>query len=179
MNETKSTIEELQLVAFMLGEEEYTVPIMSVQEIIMPQKTTHLPKIPDFIEGVINLRGHIIPIIDGRKKLGINSENDPADKRTIILELETHTIGLIVDSVSEVLHLNTENIDSTHIDMGNETEVITGIGKYKDRLLILLDPEKLLSSMEVENIHKTLQAVKKSSILNEEKPASKSKKSAV
>lgn len=63
--------------------------------------------------------------------------------------------------------------------MGNETEVITGIGKYKDRLLILLDPEKLLSSMEVENIHKTLQAVKKSSILNEEKPASKSKKSAV
>lgn len=148
------TEKEIQLIAFILGGEEYTVPITCVQEIIMPQKTTHIPRSPQFVEGVINLRGKIIPIIDARKRFGITScsENKVADNRIIVLEINDHTIGLIVDSVSEVIHLNTADIEPTPIETSDDSKFIYGIGKLKGRLLILLDPENLFDGHEIQSI---------------------------
>jgi purine-binding chemotaxis protein CheW len=150
---------ELQLIVFALGKEEYTVPIESVQEIIMPQKTTYLPKAPSFIEGVINLRGHVIPIIDGRKRFGLSVNEDSLESRIIVLELEKHTVGLIVDAVSEVVYLKTDSIEPAPIDMG-DNNFILGIGKVKERLLILLDPYNFLEVHETESIQKSIESAK-------------------
>lgn len=159
MNELKFEKEELQLIVFKLGNEEYTVPIESVQEIIMPQTATHLPKAPNFMEGVINLREHIIPVIDGRKKFDM-AVNNSANTRIIVLELKNHTIGLIVDSVSEVVHLKTNLIEPSPVEIGENNEFILGVGKYKERLLILLDPDKFLDTQETQSIEKTIQIAK-------------------
>jgi len=150
---------ELQLIVFSLGKEEYTVPIESVQEIIMPQKATHIPKSPAFIEGVINLRGHVIPIIDGRKRFELPVNSDTNETRIIVLELEKHTIGLVVDSVSEVVHLKTENIEPAPME-SKDCNFILGVGKYKDRLLILIDPYNFLDVQETESMQKSIQTAK-------------------
>lgn len=160
INELENTT-EIQLVAFKLGEEEYSVPIQSVQEIIMPQQVTHLPKTPDFMEGIINLRGRTIPIIDGRKRFNMSVKENNQETRIIVLEIENHQIGLIVDSVSEVMHLKTENIDSAPLEADEDNKFIIGIGKYKDRLLILLEPKNFLDMRETQNIQKSVQAAKK------------------
>ncbi|MFA6989730.1 MAG: chemotaxis protein CheW [Candidatus Gastranaerophilaceae bacterium] len=158
-NELKFKNDELQMVVFKLEDEEYSVPISLVQEIIMPQKTTHLPKSPVFIEGVINLRGHIIPIIDGRKRFNLKISEQSNDTRIIVIELENHAIGLIVDSVSEVVNLKSENIEPTPIDT-EENSFIQGIGKYKNRLLILLDLTNFLNIHEAESLQNTVQIAK-------------------
>ena len=157
--------EELQLIAFKLGNEEYTVPIESVQEIIMPQVTTHIPKSPSFMEGVINLRGHVIPVIDGRKKFELPISDNTLETRIIVLDLEHHTVGLIVDSVSEVVHLQASNIEPPPIDTENNNFIL-GVGKYKDRLLILLDPMNFLDVHEttsLQNIVNTTNTIIKTS----------------
>src|ERR1035437_10267191 len=137
-NNSNSNNNEIQLVAFKLAKEEYTIPIESVQEIIMPQTSTHIPKTPEFIEGVINLRGHIIPVIDGRKRFNLTITKNNPSERIIVIEIENHKIGLIVDSISEVVHLKKVDIEPSPINIkGNE--FITGVGKIDDRLLILLD----------------------------------------
>jgi len=150
--------DELQLVVFRLGTEEYTVPIESVQEIIMPQKTTHIPKAPGFIEGIINLRGRVIPIIDGRKRFELPVD-DSTETRIIVLELENHTIGLVVDAVSEVVHLKTADIEPSPLENG-ENSFIQGVGKYKDRLLILLDPVNFLDYSETQSIKNIVNTAK-------------------
>lgn len=151
MSEIKFDKEEIQLIAFKLGSEEYTVPIEAVQEIIMPQKMTHMPKTPLFVEGVINLRGHIIPIIDGRKSFDLPAI-DSTEMRIIVLELESHTIGLIVDEVSEVVHLKTSLIESSPLEINENNDFIIGVGKYKERLLILIDPNKFLSPVDISTV---------------------------
>lgn len=145
---------EIQMIIFKLGNEEYSVPITSVQEIIMPQEETRIPKSPKFVEGVINLRGQIIPIIDGKKKFMLSSEkiSNSIDERIMILDVNKETIGLIVDEVSEVIHLKVEEIESPPIERTDETEFIWGVGKYQDRLLILLDADKFLDISESANV---------------------------
>ena len=151
--------QETQYVEFSLANEEYAISIDLVQEIIMPQKTTHIPKSPSFIEGVINLRGHIIPIIDGRKRFNIKVSDSTSETRIVILELKGHSVGLIVDAVSEVVNLNSKNIEPSPIDMeGND--FILGIGKYKNKLLILLNPSNILDSKETEILHQTIKTAK-------------------
>lgn len=100
------------LIVFKLGDEEYAIPITCIQEIIMPQTPTKLPKSPSFLEGVINLRGHIIPVFDGKKRFQLESDNqNDYEARTMILETEDEVIGLVVDSVSEVVHLRSDDIE--------------------------------------------------------------------
>jgi purine-binding chemotaxis protein CheW len=144
--------EEIQVIAFRLGKEEYAVSITCVQEIIMPQEKTKIPRSPEFVEGVINLRGNIIPVIDGRKRFGLELTGNTQETRIMVLELEKSTVGLTVDAVSEVIHLQTKNIQPSPVNSDDSNDFILGIGKYKDRLIILLDPDNFLNIHEIESI---------------------------
>lgn len=144
-----AAVELLQLVSFRLDEEEFGVDILKVQEIIRMVDITRVPNSPDFVEGVINLRGRIIPIIALRKKFSLDSR--PADKltRVMVVEVENKTLGFIVDSVSEVLRIPRSTVEPTPSMVSSvNSEYISGVGKLEDRLLILLDLDRLLSLKE-------------------------------
>jgi len=160
---------EIHLIVFKLGTEEYAVPITSVQEIIMLLIPTRIPKAPTFVEGVINLRGHIIPIIDGRKKFQLEVTASTNESRIMIIELENETIGLIVDAVSEVIHLGTEDIEPPPIDM-DDSDFLWGVGKFQERLLILVDPQKFLNfneTKDLKSLSKVSEILKQAKELNQ------------
>ncbi|MDD3852582.1 MAG: chemotaxis protein CheW [Syntrophomonadaceae bacterium] len=145
--------DETQLVVFTLKQNdvicEYGVPITKVQEIIPMANPTKLPQAPDFVEGIINLRGRIIPIIDLKKRFDMGASNITAETRSVVVEVEGQTVGIIVDEVSEVLRLPTDSIEPPPVIIGGITsEYLTGVGKLQDRLLILLDMDKILSEQE-------------------------------
>lgn len=142
--------DEVQLVVFKLGKEEYGVEITQVREIIKMKEITRIPNAPEFVEGVINLRGQITTVTDLRKRLGVDGYRDNEQTRIIIVELGDSTIGMIVDSVSEVLRLSKKDIHSTpEMAASFETKYVRGVGKLKDRLLILLDLNKILKPKEM------------------------------
>ena len=145
----------LQLVSFKIGEEEFGVDILNVQEIIRMVEVTRVPNAPSFVEGVINLRGKVIPIVDLRRRLMMAEKSKDKNTRIVVVELERKVIGFIVDSVNEVLRIN-KNITEPPPPMvsGIDSEFITAIGKLDDRLLILLDLEKILSIEEVNSLEK-------------------------
>lgn len=137
--------EILQLVTFKLGNEEYAVDILKVQEINRMVEITSIPNAPSYVEGVINLRGKVIPVINLRKKFGLDSKEMDSQSRIMVVDIGS-TVGLIVDSVSEVLRLSSDTIEPPPpMTAGNgSSEYIKGVGKLTDRLLILLDIEELL-----------------------------------
>ena len=145
----------LQLVTFKLENDEFGVDILRVQEINRMMNITKIPNAPTFTEGVINLRGKIIPIIDLRKKLGFVSR--VYDKSTIIIvvELDGIVLGFVVDSVSEVLRIPRDIIEPPPSIIGNvESDFIEGVGKLQDRLLILLELKKIFTNTERKGIEK-------------------------
>jgi len=146
----------LQLVTFKLEDDEFGVDILKVQEINRMMNITKIPNAPDFIEGVINLRGKIIPIVDLRKKLGFPSKEYDKATRIIVIELEGIVLGFVVDSVSEVLRIPRNTIEPPpSIIRGIESEFIEGVGKLEDRLLILLELKKIFTTAE----HKTMETM--------------------
>jgi purine-binding chemotaxis protein CheW len=148
-----SEVKVLQLVTFKLGSEEFGVDILKVQEIIKMMNVTKIPNAPAFIEGVINLRGKIIPIVDLRKRLGFNDQEFDKSTRVIVVELDGLVLGFIVDSVSEVLRIPEDTIEPPpSMVAGIESEYIEGVGKLDDRLLILLELKKIFSSPEKKDI---------------------------
>lgn len=143
----------LQLVTFKLGSEEFAVDILKVQEINKMMNITKIPNAPAFIEGVINLRGKIIPIVDLRKRLGFKDQDYDKSTRIIVVELDGLVLGFIVDSVSEVLRIPENTIEPPPTMIaGIESEYIEGVGKVDDRLLILLELKKIFSSPERKDI---------------------------
>ncbi len=139
----------LQLVTFRLGNEEFSVDILKVQEIIRLMELTRVPKAPEFIEGVINLRGKVIPVMDLRKRFSMPEAEDTSEARIIVVELESTTVGFRVDGVSEVLRLPADTVEPPPTMVsGVETEYIKGVGKLDDRLIILLDVEKVLTDKD-------------------------------
>jgi purine-binding chemotaxis protein CheW len=154
-SDTNTGGELLQLVSFNIGDEEFGVDILKVQEINRMVEVTRVPNAPDYVEGVINLRGKVIPIIDLRKRLGLTQKNSDKDTRIIVVELNQKVIGFIVDSVSEVLRINKSITEPPpRMVAGIESDYITAIGKLEDRLLILLDLEKILTGGEKEKLVK-------------------------
>jgi purine-binding chemotaxis protein CheW len=141
---------EIQLVSFLLGEEEFGADILMVQEIIRMQPITRVPNAPHFVEGVINLRGKVIPIVDLRKRLNTLASEDTRKTRIIVVDIEGKITGFIVDSVSQVLRIakNTIEPPPSIVIAGIESEYITGVSKLDDRLLILLDFSKILTKRE-------------------------------
>ncbi len=145
----QSAGEELQLVAFRLQEEEFAVDIQRVREVLKITQITPLPQSLSYIEGVINLRGEVIPVVDLRKRFNIKNAQETSDSRIIIVEIDESLVGLIVDSVTEVLHILSSAVDPPPRRLaGTRTEFIKGVGKLGDRLLIVLDLEQILSSEE-------------------------------
>ncbi len=148
-DEKKESSELLQLVSFTIGNEEFGVDILYVQEINRMIQITKVPNAPDFVDGVVNLRGRVIPVIDLRSRLGM--ERKPHDKNTriVVVEVSGNTVGFIVDAVKEVLRIP-KNITEPPPEMvaGVDSEFILAVGKLEDRLITLINLEKVLSKGE-------------------------------
>ncbi len=151
MNELENQI--IQLVSFKLGKEEFGVDILKVQEINRMLEITEMPNSPEFVEGIVNLRGRIIPVLDLKKRLHLPVKEHDNSTRIIVVELNNKTVGFIVDEVSEVLRIES-SITEPPPDMvaGIESDYITAVAKLDDRLLILLDLSKVLSQEEKEAV---------------------------
>ncbi len=155
---TENYAEMLQLVSFKIGEEEFGVDILKVQEINRVVQITQLPNAPDFIEGVMNLRGRVVPIVNLRKRFGLPAKEYDKNTRIIVVDLNGKTVGFIVDSVSEVLRVSKSVVEPPpDLVSGIDSEYITGIAKLDDRLLILLDLEKILTAEEKQTLKESLQ----------------------
>ncbi|WP_419787818.1 chemotaxis protein CheW [Pseudodesulfovibrio sp.] len=150
--EEKEVDQELiQLVTFSIGEEEFGVNILQVQEIIRTMDITRVPRAPEFVEGVINLRGKVIPIVDMRSRFGLVHKEHDKYTRIIVIEIETIIVGFVVDSVSEVLRIPANSVQPPPpVVAGMDSDYIDGVGKLEDRLLILLDLDSLLDNEEKE-----------------------------
>lgn len=139
----------LHVVSFRLGREEYAIEITKVKEIILLEGITHIPQVPEFIEGIINLRGNVIPVIDLRKRFGLAVTERNDQTRVMVTRMEGRIIGLIVDSVSQVMKIPKSNIQPPPETIASMAgEYLLGVGKLEDRMIILLDIEKILRANE-------------------------------
>ncbi|AHF10624.1 MULTISPECIES: chemotaxis protein CheW [Dehalobacter] len=137
---------EEQMVTFSLGSEEFGVDIMKVQEIIRIPPITRVPKARSYIEGVINLRGNVIPIVNLRSRFGMLAAEETDLSRIVVLQIDGRVFGIRVDSVTEVLWLDSEAIEPPPpIALGMDSNYIRGVGKIGERLLILLKLDQLIS----------------------------------
>ena len=139
-----------EYLTFRLGEEEYGIDILKVQEIRGYEQPTRIANAPSFIKGVVNLRGVIVPIVDMRLKFGLGSAEYNDFTVVIILNLGARVVGMVVDSVSDVMELSPEQIrDTPEIDSVVDSSYITGLGTLNDRMLILIAIEKLMGTAEM------------------------------
>lgn len=145
----KESLAEVQLVAFYLQNEEFAIDIQKVREVLRMTHVTPLPQSAEFIEGVINIRGEVIPVIDLRKRFQLPEKEETPQTRIIIVEIKDNQVGLIVDSVTEVLRLPQQSIQPPPSNVaGTRTDLIQGVGKLDDRLLIILKLDKILTTEE-------------------------------
>jgi purine-binding chemotaxis protein CheW len=145
MSEEKITKMQ-QLVSFTLANEEFGVDIIKVQEIMRVQEITKVPQMPDYVEGVINLRGNVIPIMDLRKKFGLEVKERDNQTRIIVVNVQNRIVGFIVDAVQQVLRLSEDQIEPPpEVGTSINREYLKGVGKLDDRLLILLSLDSLLT----------------------------------
>jgi len=149
-----ATQDEQQLAVFSVGFEEYAIDIMQIMEIIRPQKVTRIPNAPKVVEGVINLRGRVVPIVDLRKKFGADPDAaDPKKVRIIILRITDKVLGAVVDEVAEVIYMKMDQIESTPDAVkGVDSEYLKGVGKLGERLIVVLDVDRLLSTEEIRQL---------------------------
>lgn len=141
--------ELLQLVSFNIGGEEFGVDILQVQEINRMLEVTHVPNAPEYVDGVINLRGKVIPIVDLRRRFGMPRKEHDKNTRIVVVELNGQVVGFVVDAVTEVLRIPRSVTEPPPSIVGSvHEEYITAVGKLEDRLLILLDLEKVLKESE-------------------------------
>jgi purine-binding chemotaxis protein CheW len=151
----------MQLVTFKLGNEEYAVDILKVQEINRMKEITRVPNTPAYVEGVINLRGKVIPVVNLRSKFSLTERENDIQSRIMIMDIQGITMGLVVDAVSEVLRIPSNIVEPTPQMASNiSTEYIKGIAKLEDRLIILLDMDMLVGKVDdtaMENVIKRIE----------------------
>lgn len=144
---------DLQIVGLRIGRETYGVPIALVREIVRVPEITAVPNAQKYVEGVINLRGKIISVLDLRKRFGETEVENNKKNRIVVVELENRTVGLIVNAASEVLKIPPSDIEPpSSVFLNGEVDYVTGVGKLKNRLVILLDLNKVLSSKELRHL---------------------------
>ena len=142
--------ELIQLVSFNLDQEEYGVDVLKVREIIRMPTVTRVPNTPHYVEGVINLRGKVIPIISMRKKFGLSEVDNDKQTRIMVMDVDGELMGFIVDAVSEVIRISGSEIQPSPavVASGIDQECIAGVINQTERLLVLLDLEKMFSQDE-------------------------------
>ena len=145
---------ELQLVIFSTGSEEFGVEIMNIQEIIRMTSITKIPQAPDYIRGIINLRGRIIVVVSLNVVLGMASRGQDENTRIIVASIGDTVMGFVVDSVSEVIRLPERSIEPAPAAIADKigTEYVLGVGKLDNRLLVLLNLDKILGSKELHSV---------------------------
>ncbi|MBA3826103.1 MAG: purine-binding chemotaxis protein CheW [Ktedonobacterales bacterium] len=146
-------VEDEQVVVFDVASESYAVNIARVHEIIRLQQITVIPGAPPCIEGVINLRGKVIPVLDLRKRFSLLAAEHTRASRIVVVEIGGQTIGLVVDGVSEVLRIMTDRIEPpSPLVTGIDSRYLRGIAKLEDRLIVLLDLDQVLSPVEQQQL---------------------------
>ncbi|AOT72697.1 chemotaxis protein CheW [Geosporobacter ferrireducens] len=144
---------EKQYVIFRLGKEEYGVEIVNVKEICEYKESVKVPNTPRFVDGIINLRGDITPIINLKKRFNLPEGDVNSDTRIIVININNRQVGFIVDEASQVLRITEEDIEpAPELVAGIEKKYIIGVGKLADRIILLLDLEYILSEDEKEKI---------------------------
>lgn len=146
--------DDMQVVIFRLGAEEFGVPIMSVQEIVrVPQTLTRVPRTPDFVEGVINLRGSVLPVIDQRRRFGLPAVQRNDRQRIMVYTLGAARTGFIVDAVAEVLRIARQDVEAAP-DLGEAGELVAQVAKLDGgaRLVMLIEPQRLLAAAELRRL---------------------------
>lgn len=134
----------VQLVGFIVGSEEFAVPILSIQEIIKPLEYTRVPGTPAYVLGVFNLRGNVIPLINLRVKFGLSVEKQNEDTRYIVIKHGDEVAGFVIDSLTEAVRIKESSIDPAPETIGEDANMIYGIGKQENRLITILKTEELL-----------------------------------
>ncbi len=145
--------QEGKYLTFVLGTEEYGIEILKVREIIGMMNITNVPRTPDYLKGVINLRGKVIPVIDLRLKFAMTEQKHTQETCTIVVEVNGSLIGIIVDTVSEVVDIGSEEVeDAPQFGQGIDTDFIIGLGKVNEKIVILLDIEQVMTIEELEMV---------------------------
>jgi purine-binding chemotaxis protein CheW len=134
----------VQLVGFIIGNEEYAVPILSIQEIIKPIEFTRVPSVPNYVLGVFNLRGNVIPLIDLRSKFNLPSTSYTEETRYIVMKGNNNTAGFVIDRLTEAIRIKKSRIDPPPETIHQDKGMIYGIGKREDSMLTILKVESLL-----------------------------------
>ncbi|KAA0257440.1 purine-binding chemotaxis protein CheW [Deferribacter autotrophicus] len=144
-----------QFVIFTLLNEKFAIDIMKIDEIIRMMEITPIPKADYFIEGIINLRGKVIPVIDLKKKLGLSETEYTKTTRIIVVNIRNKKIGVIVDSVDEVVRIDDNKIEAAPaVSSGIDTNFVTGVAKTDKGLIIIIDIEKVFSEEETDSLSK-------------------------
>lgn len=151
-----------QLISFTVGAEEYGLELLRVKEVIRMRRITWLPKAPPCVKGIINLRGEVIPIVDLRERFGLDTQEKTAMTRVIVVEVEGKPVGMVVDSASQVVRVSADQFEPPPTVMGEGSrDFITAVGKTGDRLIIMIDVDRILSAEEMSQIAGSLQAAEK------------------
>ena len=154
-----ATVDDQQLVVFRLSNESYGIDVNTVREIFPLQEITHVPNAPEFVEGVINLRGMVVPIIDMRKRFDVEVTEATEDSRIVVVEYDGEDVGMLVDEVSEVVNVGEDSVSPLPdiADQGG-SKLTDGFAKIEGRLVILVDTETMLGAKEEDSPSQPLQA---------------------
>ena len=157
-NELNEAVDMNQYVTFFIGTEVYGVEVLRVQEIIGMTKITQVPNRMHFMKGVINLRGTVVPVVDMRARFSMEEKEYDGFTVILIVEVKGTMIGMIVDSVSDVVNIPVKDIqDTPHFSSSIQTDYIKGIGRVDEELVIVLDVDRILSHEEIEKIEQGTQ----------------------
>ena len=134
----------VQLVGFVIGDEEYAIPILSIQEIIKPFSWTRVPQVPKYVLGVFNLRGAVIPLIDLRAKFGLQTKKQSDETRFIVMRHEDDVAGFVIDRLTMAIRIKKSNIGPPPDTIDSDDTIIDGVGKQEDKIITILKVNKLL-----------------------------------
>jgi len=134
----------VQLVGFVIGEEEYAVPILAIQEIIKPFSWTRVPQVPKYVLGVFNLRGAVIPLIDLRAKFGLPTKKHNEETRFIVMRHDDDVAGFVIDRLTMAIRIEQHNIGPAPDTVNGDDTIIDGVGKQEDKIITILKVNKLL-----------------------------------
>ena len=147
-NSSSGADELLQIVTFQVGNETFGLDILKVHEIIRFQPLTRIPNLPDYVEGVLNLRGKIIPVVGLRQRMGLEKQEANGTTKIVVASVKDEVLGFVVDSVSEVLRIGSSTVEPAPRLGDVRQKYVSGVGKVNDQLLLMLDLDELLSDEE-------------------------------